>query len=70
MRNTNGSKNGPYFDPVGRLMQLLHAPQIWALLISGCGRHAAIKGGVRRLRPLDEATDPRMMKSYKSKRGT
>ena len=50
-------------------MQLLHAPQIWALLISGCGRHAAIKGGVRRLRPLDEATDPRMMKSYKSKRG-
>ena len=55
------------FDPVGRLMQLLRAPQILASLISGCGCYAARKGSVRWSRPLDEATDPQTTKSYKAR---
>ena len=38
-------------------MQLVCAPQIWALLICGCGRYAAMKGHVRWLQPSDKATD-------------
>ena len=57
------------FNPVGRLLQLLHAPQIWALHVDQWMWMLCRNKGLC-LWPSDEATDPRMMKSYKSEGGS
>ena len=36
----------PALGPVGRMMQFLHASQIWAFYINDYGRCTAEKGGV------------------------
>ena len=57
-------------DLVGRLMQLVCASQIWALYISGCGHYNEKKYCIQGSQPSDEAANPWMTRSYKSKGGS
>ena len=57
------------FNPVDRLLQLLHAPQIWALYVDKWMWALCRNKGLC-LQPSGKATDPQMTKSYRSEGGS